>query len=927
MCLKPLGLFFDRLKLLLATSAWVPVALIALATAARVLAAWRFRHQINLDAGVVALMARHIARGEAFPVFFYGQAHMGSLEAMFSGLFCRLFGISGFAVSLGTAFVACGLPPVVYWWGRDVAGRAAGIAALSLVVVGPGGMFHYNGSPRGGYAAALTLGAFLLWYAARMAARARRGDSASARSFFILGLAAGLAWWSSQLTTAAVLAAALVLLAGFRRDIFSPRPLLSGAGGFFLGSLPLWLFNFRHGWPTFALTGTLHRDFGRLQATGWFFNERFRSLMVPRGLPLAWQALLVLFYAGVALGGLILLVKAFRARREESSLALLSIYLFTAVFAFLYSSSHFARLDTPRYFLPMVAPLAVLSGAVLSSLRLPLGAAWLPVAAILWLQSHAIFDTGPSVRGAADTQRIRRFAETARAHNLDIIHAPNIRRSWNFILEEEFRFVDVTRDFYLPNARAAEAADEIAVMENLWNLEDFLLRAGGGATRFSAAGFPVHHRFTPPPDGVRTLPPQPQNPLTRPDADHVFRAPPGQDAALLLTFPKPTPVAGIRLWPHHPLESPRRLSVEVQLEDGRWETAADRVTGNPWFWSGPRPYFGEPFSRVEIRFPAREARAVRVRHFPGDSPRAWSVRHLDVLTPHAPWPDARPHVAELMEALTARGISFLYADRWESLRVHRESGGEIQTHRNRWAFRGAPVPDPHDLPLPAGAAILLHRSNVETALHALRKRPHATFEEVDVGPWRLLVPAEPAVLHGLHWNGMHFTLEDARHARVLHERGREVDPALHPWIAREAPPPQRPAPVRFRNGVVFEGFDLSARELPPGETFTLRCVWRVPPGMNTRELAVFVHFTRERIVFQDDHVFMEDVPGTHLAHPPDSGRFDVTREIRVPADLPPGPLTLRIGLYHRQSGKRIPVRTDLPHRSGAVEMPVALEST
>ena len=114
----------------------------------RLYAAWCFRHNMNLDAGIVALMAKHIAEGREIPVFFYGQAHMGSLEPLFGGLFCRLFGVSGFAVCLGTAFTSFWLLPVVYCWARDAAGRFAGIAALAFVVIGPGGFFHYNGTPR-----------------------------------------------------------------------------------------------------------------------------------------------------------------------------------------------------------------------------------------------------------------------------------------------------------------------------------------------------------------------------------------------------------------------------------------------------------------------------------------------------------------------------------------------------------------------------------------------------------------------------------------------------------------------------------------------------------------------------------------------------------------------------------------------------------
>src|SRR5512134_3850864 len=58
----------------------------------------------NADEAVVALMARHILMGER-PVFFYGQAYMGSLDAfLIAGAF-RLFGEGVWAIRLVQAWL------------------------------------------------------------------------------------------------------------------------------------------------------------------------------------------------------------------------------------------------------------------------------------------------------------------------------------------------------------------------------------------------------------------------------------------------------------------------------------------------------------------------------------------------------------------------------------------------------------------------------------------------------------------------------------------------------------------------------------------------------------------------------------------------------------------------------------------------------
>jgi len=69
----------------------VLISVIILAGCAlRVLSAWFMQFKPNSDVGVVALMAKHMAEGVDFPVFFYGQPYMGSLEPAVSALLCKL---------------------------------------------------------------------------------------------------------------------------------------------------------------------------------------------------------------------------------------------------------------------------------------------------------------------------------------------------------------------------------------------------------------------------------------------------------------------------------------------------------------------------------------------------------------------------------------------------------------------------------------------------------------------------------------------------------------------------------------------------------------------------------------------------------------------------------------------------------------------
>jgi hypothetical protein len=53
----------------------------------------------NADEAIIALMAKHILHGER-PIFFYGQAYMGSLDAYLVALVFKLFGIHVWGVRL-----------------------------------------------------------------------------------------------------------------------------------------------------------------------------------------------------------------------------------------------------------------------------------------------------------------------------------------------------------------------------------------------------------------------------------------------------------------------------------------------------------------------------------------------------------------------------------------------------------------------------------------------------------------------------------------------------------------------------------------------------------------------------------------------------------------------------------------------------------
>jgi len=336
-------------------------ALLAAGLGLRVLGAWWYRHSYNPDYGIVGLMAKRMAEGREFPVFFYGQAYMGSLEPAVSALLCRLLGCSGFVVCLGTAMVGVLLLPVVYAWGRDAGGRRAGLIAMALCVVGPEGYFHYQSSPRGGYPLALLLGTLVVWWVCRIACRERGGGRAGVGPLFGVGIVVGLGVWSNWLIVPAVMTAGLALFAVLRFRVLQGR-FWAVVPGFFLGSLPLWIWNLRNGWQSFAMAESFDSPLARFAAgQRVFWTARLPDLLELNVGPPLWR-----FVATAAT--VILVAVAIAAcvaeRRDRRRLMFLgSSLLFVAVFSAIFSLSSFAAINSSRYLLPLVPVLAVTVGA------------------------------------------------------------------------------------------------------------------------------------------------------------------------------------------------------------------------------------------------------------------------------------------------------------------------------------------------------------------------------------------------------------------------------------------------------------------------------------------------------------------------------------------------------------------------------------
>ncbi len=191
----------------------------------------------NADEAVVALMARHILRG-ARPLFFYGQAYMGSLDAYLVAVAFRLFGECVLAIRLVQIVLFAAVLATGYLVAlRFTADRRVALVATLLLAFPPVLLTLYTTATLGGYGEALLVGNLLLWWGHRLG-----GEDVRRWGLWLMwGLAAGLGFWAFGLVLVYLLPVTLWLVWRLRTR---PWPgYLLAVLGFAVGSLPWWLGN------------------------------------------------------------------------------------------------------------------------------------------------------------------------------------------------------------------------------------------------------------------------------------------------------------------------------------------------------------------------------------------------------------------------------------------------------------------------------------------------------------------------------------------------------------------------------------------------------------------------------------------------------------------------------------------------------------
>ena len=349
----------------------------------------------NADEAVVALMARHILHGER-PIFFYGQAYMGSLDAWLVALAFSIFGSQVWVIRAVQCVIFLCYLGTTYWLGKLIyTDKRVGMIALWLLVIPTINLTLYTTASLGGYGEALLIGNLMMITAINIVSENDESRQIRDWKWMLLGFLAGCGLWAFGLTLVYTLPVGLfvawrlwngqkyVSKAGAERKISYLRIGLLILLGTIIGSFPWLLYISQNGLnaPFAELAGSaiagVEGVSGLAQVGQHLINFVLLGTSVIIGIRPPWSIdwlvlplipFIIAFWVFVISHVINQLRKG---RRESDRMILLVGVILTNILGFILTP--FGADPSGRYFLPMAAPLSIFAAYLILSWRLRFG--------------------------------------------------------------------------------------------------------------------------------------------------------------------------------------------------------------------------------------------------------------------------------------------------------------------------------------------------------------------------------------------------------------------------------------------------------------------------------------------------------------------------------------------------------------------------
>ena len=685
--------------------------LLALATVIRVSA--MLYGTLSGEDATVALIAKHFLSGENFPVFFYRQTYMGSLNGIHLVPALYLFGPSVLLVRLNAIGWSLVFLLGLYLLARRIFDEPTGRVALALGAVPPF-LLTYWSTVAEPHFEVNTFGVWLLLLA--LAALTAKSEPDRTRALAVFGLLSGLAAWTN-LKVVGVLGPALLLFV-----VQGPRLLLGrgGAllvGGFLLGALPAWLFYAVHGDAAAGTAGSV----GYVLRAGLDLSvARLREFWVEVVLGLLgtyyWSADTPLRRAGLVVNcGIYILAVAFalgwlvrECRRRSASprawgLGLLLLTLAGSLGA-VYFSIHGRILwrETSRYALPAYIPLLVCAGALVvwvgrRSRTAGVGLLAFLLLFALWNNVPSLWPLSPTKRTAESAERAARSAilERLAARPVEALYVDDTLGAlvWAFLLDGPTVSATAS-DVYPSNALAADAAERIDVLtaRNAYSVAADLGAIGATWNPTKIFDWRLFEDVRVPARAYRMVPRgawrvsgDPNVPASVADGDLLTvwprRRRGGPSDPFVMDLGGQVGIGRVVFWPSIPTSHVFPLRLSGSRDGIAWDTLGivPARARAPTFVASGRPVFRPRNGWLELVVTPRPLRYLRVEPGEAVGKAPWGVAELQVYETLAEEPPSGGSMDALVERLRAQGIDRLLADPVVSARVSRATSGAVST--------------------------------------------------------------------------------------------------------------------------------------------------------------------------------------------------------------------------------------------------------
>lgn len=198
----------------------------------------------NSDEATMGLAALHIARGDGFPVWFYGQAYMGTLEAYLAAPLVALAGPSVLVLRLPTLALYALFLLLSWRLTRRLGGdRWYALLVVAVLALGADRVVKNQLIAGGGYPELNPAGAALALLTVGLCVT---GPGARSPRWAAWGLIAGVLLWVDPLILPYVLTLGALLVAWRWREL-AGRAGVVLAGALLLGAAPMLVDSLRHG--------------------------------------------------------------------------------------------------------------------------------------------------------------------------------------------------------------------------------------------------------------------------------------------------------------------------------------------------------------------------------------------------------------------------------------------------------------------------------------------------------------------------------------------------------------------------------------------------------------------------------------------------------------------------------------------------------